>query len=400
VISYSLRSILCVPLKAKGRVIGVIYADTRFKVGLFTQADRDLLIAFADQASVAIENARLFESVTVAKNLMQNVFASITSGVVTTDKEDLITLFNRAAETILGLPADRCLHQPYREALAPLGGALPRLVESVKDKQEAIVAYELEPSDLPERSQATLSLNLAPLKSANKEPLGVAIVLEDLTEKKRFARERQMIRRYLPAELVDVLADLKELRLGGARQEVSILFADIRGFSTYSEQHDPIQVVDAINTYFGLAHVAIQTHRGIVDKYMGDAVLAHFNTPLLPLEDHAWRALRAAWEIKQRIEEFHATIPAVDRLQFGIGVNTGEAVAGNVGASDRMEYTLIGDAVNLAKRLQENAVSQQILVGQRTYELVKERVWVNKLPPLQVKGRTALEQVYELVGIK
>ena len=88
------------------------------------------------------------------------------------------------------------------------------------------------------------------------------------------------------------------------------------------------------------------------------------------------------------------------RLEFGIGVNTGEAVAGNVGARDQMEYTLIGDAVNLAKRLQESARPSQILLGQRTYELVKDRIIANKLPPIQVKGRSAFEQVYELVGLK
>jgi class 3 adenylate cyclase len=245
-----------------------------------------------------------------------------------------------------------------------------------------------------------LSLNVAPLKNANNETLGVAIVMDDLTEKKRFERERAMVKRYLPSELVDSLADLEELRLGGAREEVSIFFADIRGFTTYSEQHDPEQVVEAINTYFTLAHKAIRANCGIVDKYMGDAVMAHYNTPLRPQADHAWLAVKTAWETKKIIEEYHQTVKATARLEFGVGVNTGEAVAGNVGAQEQMEYTLIGDAVNLAKRLQESAKPRQILLGQRTFELVKDRVVANKLPPLQVKGRMAFEQVYELIGFK
>ena len=200
--------------------------------------------------------------------------------------------------------------------------------------------------------------------------------------------------------LVDSLADLEELRLGGAREEVSIFFADIRGFTTYSEQHDPEQVVEAINTYFTLAHKAIRANCGIVDKYMGDAVMAHYNTPLQPQADHAWLAVKTAWETKKIIKEYHQTMKATARLEFGVGVNTGEAVAGNVGAQDQMEYTLIGDAVNLAKRLQESAKPRQILLGQRTFELVKDRVVANKLPPIQVKGRTAFEQVYELIELK
>jgi PAS domain S-box-containing protein len=399
VVSYSLRSILCVPLKAKGKVTGVIYADNRIKTGLFTRADRDILSAFANQAAVAIENARLFESVSIAYNLMDNVFASITSGVITTDEDDHITLFNPAAETILGVKAASCMDVPYNQVLPTLGKALPRLVENVRSTEEAIVAHDLEP-ELPGRGTVSLSLNVAPLKNANNETLGVAIVMDDLTEKKRFERERAMVKRYLPSELVDSLADLEELHLGGAREEVSIFFADIRGFTTYSEQHDPEQVVEAINTYFTLAHKAIRANCGIVDKYMGDAVMAHYNTPLQPQADHAWLAVKTAWETKKIIEEYHQTSKATARLEFGVGVNTGEAVAGNVGAQEQMEYTLIGDAVNLAKRLQESAKPRQILLGQRTFELVRDRVVANKLPPLQVKGRTAFEQVYELVELK
>jgi len=399
VVSYSLRSILCVPLQFKEKVTGVIYADNRIKTGLFTEADRDLLSTFANQAAVAIENARLFESVAMAKNLMDNVFASITSGVITTDRDDRITLFNPAAETILDVQAESCLDIPYTQVLPTLGETLPTLVENVKSTETAIVAHEMEP-ELPERGRVNLSLNVAPLKDGNDEMLGVAIVMDDLTEKKRFERERAMVKRYLPSELVDSLASLRELHLGGARAEVSIFFADIRGFTTYSEQHDPEQVVEAINTYYSLAHKAIRTNRGIVDKYMGDAVMAHYNTPLQPQADHAWLAVRTAWQTRQLIEEYHQSVDAETRLEFGIGVNTGEAVAGNVGARDRMEYTLIGDAVNVAKRLQESARPSQIILGQRTFELVKDRVVVNKLPPIQVRGRTAFEQVYELVELK
>ncbi|UCC62020.1 MAG: GAF domain-containing protein [Anaerolineae bacterium] len=399
VVSYSLRSILCVPLKAKEKVTGVIYADNRIKTGLFTEADRDLLSTFANQAAVAIENARLFESVAMAKNLMDNVFASITSGVITTDRDDRITLLNPAAETILDVQAESCLDILYTQILPTLGETLPTLVENVKSTETAIVAHEMEP-ELPERGLVNLSLNLAPLKEANDETLGVAIVMDDLTEKKRFERERAMVKRYLPSELVDSLASLRELHLGGARAEVSIFFADIRGFTTYSEQHNPEQVVEAINTYYSLAHKAIRANRGIVDKYMGDAVMAHYNTPLQPHADHAWLAVRTAWQTRQLIEEYHQSVGAETRLEFGIGVNTGEAVAGNVGARDRMEYTLIGDAVNVAKRLQESAKPSQIILGQRTFELVKDRVVVNKLPPIQVRGRTAFEQVYELVELK
>ena len=399
VVSYSLRSILCVPLKVKDKVTGVIYADNRIKAGLFTERDRDLLAAFADQAAMAIENARLFESVVIAKNLMDNVFASIASGVITTDVMDKITLFNRAAASILGVPALQSIGASYHDVLLALGESLQPLVEEVKVKEQEYIAYEVEP-ELPQRGTVSLSMNLSPLKDAQEETLGVAIVIDDLTEKKRFERERTMVKRYLPSELVDRLADLKELRLGGTRQLITTFFADIRGFTTYSEQHDPEQVVEVINNYFSMAAKIIRANKGIVDKYLGDAVMAHFGTPLHPIPDHALQAVRTAWAIKQAMNEYHKSISPANRLNFGMGVNTGEAVVGNVGGEDQMEYTPIGDAVNLAKRLQESAKPGQILLSQSTYEKVKDYVEVNALQPIQVKGRTAFEQVYELVGIK
>jgi PAS domain S-box-containing protein len=399
VVSYSLRSILCVPLKVKDKITGVIYSDNRIKAGLFTERDRDLLAAFADQAAMAIENARLFENVVIAKNLMDNVFASIASGVITTDAMDKITLFNRAAASILSVPAEQSIGASYHDVLSTLEGGLRPLVEEVKVKEQEYIAYEFEP-ELPQRGAVSLSMNLSPLKDAQEETLGVAIVIDDLTEKKRFERERAMVKRYLPSELVDRLADLKELRLGGTRQLITTFFADIRGFTTYSEQHDPEQVVEVINSYFSMAAKIIRAKKGIVDKYLGDAVMAHFGTPLHPIADHALQAVRTAWAIKQAMDEYHKSVPPADRFSFGMGVNTGEAVVGNVGGEDQMEYTPIGDAVNLAKRLQERALPDQILLSRSTYEKVKDQVKVNALQPIQVKGRMAFEQVYELVGIK
>ncbi len=399
VVGFNLRSILCVPLKVKDKTIGVIYAENRLRTGLFTNVDRNLLSAFANEAAVAIENAKLFEGVTQAKNLMQNIFASITSGVITIGSDDRIALFNTAAEKILGVSADNCLQVAYTKILNPVAESFTALVEQVKKDHKPITAHEME-SVIMDRGEVNLSVNLAPLIDDNMKPYGVAIVVNDVTERKRFERERSMVKRYLPSQLVDSLADLKELRLGGARQEVSIFFGDIRGFTGYSEVHDATEVVDAINTIFSLVHQTIRLNNGIVDKYMGDAVMAHYNTPLLPQKDHAWLAVKTAWAAQEVLRKHRVENPTVDELHMGIGVNTGHAVAGNIGASDHMDYTLMGDAVNLAKRLQENAKPLQILVSQRTYELVRDRVLVNKCKPLKVKGRIALEQVYELTGLR
>jgi len=398
VVSYSLRSILCVPLRVRDQVIGVMYADNRIKSGLFGERERDLLAIFANQAAVAIDNARLFARISYAQRLMANIFASIPSGVITTDTLDKITLFNRAAESILGVQTGDCQGHHYREALVPLDAVLPPLVDQVKRTDTAIQDFEAEP-EIPGRGQISLNVTLSPLKDAENETQGVAIVFNDVTERKRFERERGMVKRYLPAELVDSLADMQELHLGGTREEVTILFADIVGFTSYSERRDPEQVVETINRYYEQITRIIRENEGIVDKYEGDAVMAHYGTPLRPLEDHAWKAVLTAWKSRLAIRAYHEQIDPDDRLYLKFGINTGEAVAGNVGGQEQMDYTLIGDAVNLSRRLQENATGDQILLGKNTYLLVQDKVKARELEPLQVKGREAKAEVYEVIDL-
>jgi adenylate cyclase len=311
---------------------------------------------------------------------------------------DKITLFNRAAEAILGIqPGD---HQgiPYRQALLPLDAVLPPLVDQVKATDVPIEGFEAEPQ-VPGRGQISLNVTLSPLKDAENETQGVAIVFNDVTERKRFERERAMVKRYLPTELVDSFATLEELRLGGERAQVTILFADISGFTSYSERHDPEQVVETINSYYEHITRIIRENQGIVDKYEGDAVMAHYGTPLLPIRDHAWKAVLTAWKSRLAIRAYHEQIDLEERLYLKFGINTGDAVAGNVGGQEQMDYTLIGDAVNLSRRLQENATGDQILLGKNTYELVKDKVAVRQLEELQVKGREALAEVYEVIDL-
>jgi len=394
---HSLRSIICVPIRVDGRIEGVVYADNRLATDIFSETDRDFTAALASQAAAALENARLFENVTRARNLMRNVFESITSAVLATDERGRISLVNRAAEALLGPPAQALPGSGYARLGTVLDGQLAQLFDEMYARG-APVARDVIEGELAPRGRVYLSASAAPLTDAAGEPIGAVMVLDDRTEAVRFERERGMVRRYLPEALLDSFATLAEVRLGGARSTVSVVFADIRGFTTFSERRDPSEVVDAINTYFGFAAGAVNANAGIVDKYMGDAVMAHFNSPLLPCADHAWRAVRTAWETLALMQRHNAA--SGEGLQFGIGVNTGTALAGNVGGLERMEYTLIGDAVNLAKRLQENAAPGQVLLGEATYAAVRERVHARPVGALAVKGRAAAAPAWELRGLR
>jgi adenylate cyclase len=217
-------------------------------------------------------------------------------------------------------------------------------------------------------------------------------------------REKQAIRdlfqRYVNPTVVERLVKGRDhLALGGIRQQVSVMFADLRGFTAFSEHQPPEALVEILNQYFALAVEAILAQEGTLDKFMGDAIMAFFNAPL-PQANHTLRAAQAALAMQRTIIE-HNLIKAVHRpLNFGIGLHTGPAVVGNIGTAQQMNYTAIGDTVNLAKRLQENAQEGQILLSQAAYEALKDVAVVRDLGPLTVKGRTAAEHVYVLIDLK
>ncbi|MCX7683435.1 MAG: GAF domain-containing protein, partial [Anaerolineae bacterium] len=280
VIGYNLRSILCVPLRVRGRVTGVIYADNRILTGLFSDHDRDLLAAFANQAAIAIENARLFESVSNAKKLMDNIFASIASGVITTDIHDQVTLCNRAAERLLHKPGSSIVGTPLAEALPLLAKEFKAEIERVKQSGERLPEFERKVIH-PERGQLILRANLSPLKDADDKMQGLAFVVDDLTEQRRLEAHYQMFRRILPPAVVEQLpSDPTELKLGGQRQEITSLFADIRGFTGFSQQQMPEKLVEILNRYLEIGGEAVLSEEGTLDKILGDCVVALFNAPL------------------------------------------------------------------------------------------------------------------------
>jgi adenylate cyclase len=403
VIGYNLRSILCVPLRFREQVTGVIYADNRIRAGLFGDSDRDLLAALADQAAIAIENARLFEQVklqleqiTEMKALMDNVFTSIPSGVISTDVEDIITLFNRAAELILAVPTYRAIHQPFRTVL-PMKGRLSSLIEEVKRKERPVVAYE--DIKLPGRGQVNLSLSAAPLKDPEDVTTGVAIVVDDLTEKKKLEAKREVFRRMVSRTVFDNLPDNPEqLKLGGVRREITVMFADIRKFTTFAEKLAPEHLIEVLNQYLKIGGDAVLAQDGTLDKFMGDQIMGIFNSPN-DLPDHTLAAVRSALAMQSAIAAHSQTMPESERLSFGVGINCGAAIVGYVGTEDKSDYTAVGDVVNYGKRLQENARGGQILLSQSAYEQVKDRVITNALEPIQVKGRSTAEPVYEVVAL-
>lgn len=404
IIAFNLRSILCVPLKVKNDLIGVIYTDNRIRNGIFTESERDLLGAFANQAAIAIDNARLFASlrrtlaeVTELKNMMDNIFASIPSGVITADIEDKVILCNRAAENILGQTIPQILGRKIDDILPSIANALIPQVAAVRSTDTSIADFEISHS-LPQRGPVDWRFNLSPLKDANQTTQGVAIVLDDLTERKRLEAQRKLFERMVSPAVIQQL-DPNSLALGGKRTDITVLFADIRGFTSFSEAISPEQLVSVLNRYLAAGAEAVLDEEGTIDKFLGDAVMAWFNAPI-PQPDHTLRAVRAALKLRDRIAELHAALPLEAHLAFGVGIHYGDAVLGLIGTEKRLEYTAIGDSVNTTKRLQENAGKNQIVISQAAYERVQDQIIVQQMEPMTVKGKREAIPVYEVLGLK
>lgn len=404
VVAFNLRSILCVPLKAKNELIGVIYADNRIRAGIFADSEKHLLEAFANQAAVALENARLFsslkhtlEEVTALKNLMDNVFASIASGVITADVQDQITLTNRAAEKILGYASSEIVGHMLNETLASVSKVLEPHLAEVRQTDKQIVDLEIS-HNFPKRGNVDWRFNLSPLKNAEQKTQGVAIVLDDLTERKKLEAQRRLFERMVSPAVIEQI-NPNELQLGGKRTDITALFADIRGFTTFSEARAPEELVRVLNRYLAAMAEAVLAEEGTIDKFMGDAIMAWYNAPI-PQPDHTLRAVKTALLIRESVEKLYTELPEDSHLAFGVGIHYGDAVLGLIGTEKKLEYTAISDTVNTAKRLQENSARNQILISKQAYDRVKDDVEVLAHADMTVKGKTQVMQVFEVTGLK
>jgi adenylate cyclase len=218
--------------------------------------------------------------------------------------------------------------------------------------------------------------------------------------------EKEMIKRafsrYVAREVVDeILKDPEQLALTGARREVTVLFCDIRGFTATSELLQPEEVVELLNEFYELMIETTFKYDGTLDKFLGDGVMAVFGAPLYR-PDHALMAAKAALAMQAGIRELSARRVRTGRppVSVGIGLNTGEVIAGTVGSDTRMEYTVVGDSVNLAARLEGCAVPGQILVSAETYARLNGAVRGQALGRFDVKGKDKWVEVCELMGLK
>jgi adenylate cyclase len=210
---------------------------------------------------------------------------------------------------------------------------------------------------------------------------------------------RQTFERFVhPSVVEQLLQDPSQVKLGGKLQEITVLFTDLEGFTAFSEQTDPEKLLSVLNSYHALVVKIIQQFGGTVDKFIGDGVMALYNTPL-PMENHALAAVQTAICIRNEVADFHQQLDPAYRMNINFGIHTGAAVVGNVGATNIMQFSAVGDTVNLAARLQGLSKNNQVLISEATYRQTAEALKVNLIGNQNVKGRQESVMVYEVLEI-
>jgi adenylate cyclase len=261
--------------------------------------------------------------------------------------------------------------------------------------------YNLLSANQVEQIERSTNLTVNPLTNPEGGVRGGLVVLEDISQEKRL--KTTMYRYLTPHVAEQVMALGEDTLMVGERKEVTILFCDIRGYTSLTENIGAAEVVSLLNQYFETMVEAVFNYEGTLDKFIGDALMAVFGAPL-SLEDHAWRAVQSALDMRQRLAEFNQRriIQAQPQINIGIGISSGEVVSGNIGSHKRMDYTVIGDSVNLSARLEEvtKEYKCEIILSEFTYSLCGERIHVRELDKIRVKGKNQAVKIYELIDAR
>jgi len=389
------RSILCVPVVNKaGKVIGVTQALNK-RGGPFSEDDESRLKAFTAQIAIGLENAKLFGDVQAMKNYNESMLQSMSNGVITFDEEGENKTCNAAGERIMRSRAKEMLG---KKADAIFGEKNTWLVEMIQRVEETDVGEALDDTELTIGDEkVSVNVTVLPMQSGEETSLGTLVMLEDISDAKK---AKSTLSRYMdPALAAQMLAGgNQDDILGGKDTVATVLFSDVRSFTTITEQLGAQGTVALLNEYFEIMVDCISEQGGMLDKFIGDAIMAAFGIPL-GHEDDEDRGLKAGINMIKSLWEWNATREAKGDMpiDMGLGLNTGNIVAGNIGSSKRMDYTMIGDGVNLAARLESacKQYSARILLSEFTVEKLKGVYRLRDIDKVVVKGKTEPVGVFE-----
>ena len=389
------RSILCVPVVNKaGETIGVTQVLNK-RGGPFTEEDESRLKAFTAQIAIGLENAKLFGDIQSMKNYNERMLQSMSNGVITFDEEGENRTCNQAGARILRIDPRTIIGKSPAEVLGEENRWLVDTIAHVAETDEGESLLDMELVFAGEKVSANVTV--LPMVSGEGASLGTLVMIEDISDAKR---AKSTLSRYMdPGIAAQMLSGGGEDEiLGGKDTTATVLFSDIRGFTTITESLGAQGTVALLNDYFELMVGCISEQGGMLDKFIGDAIMAAFGIPV-GHEDDEDRGLRAGINMIKTLWDWNAEREARGEMpvDMGLGLNTDRIVAGNIGSRKRMDYTMIGDGVNLAARLESacKQYSARILLSEYTVARLKGVYRLREVDKVVVKGKTEPVGVFE-----
>jgi class 3 adenylate cyclase/GAF domain-containing protein len=441
----AMRSVIVLPLITPTGKMGILFLCSR-RPGYYMR-DRFLFLDSLSQlAGGMLHNAQLYRElqeqlrhVEELERYQENIFASMTNLLITTDEKGEVHYFNRAALEALGLEEEHIgkdfselfsgnlskevletikkANKDGRERLG-LQGIITRPQEEpdsrAKEEEESKGAGpEARQSDGgdEEEKEIDFALNISPLQGKRGKREGLTLIFTDQSRERRLQQEmesvveerraiKDMFSRYLSTEIVQTLTERPDLvKPGGDKKRATIFFADIRGYTSFSETKPPEYIIDVLNEYFTQAVEVIIGHKGYIDKFIGDAIMAAWGVPIYSEVEDAIAAVSCAVELQELIRSTDRSFFTGDaaNLSVGIGMHTGDLVAGNLGSNRRMDYSVIGDTVNVASRLEGIAGRGEVVITETTGELVRDHFEMEEREAVKVKGKIKPIRIYNVV---
>jgi len=395
---YITKSILCVPVfNSNNKVIGVIQAINKYEND-FNSDDLDILTGFASQIRIAIENAKLFDQIQGMKNHLDILVQNLDNGIVTIDESLMINTVNDTFNRMFKLNRTQDLTNTHihdlSNSLKPLFSFCQDTISTgEKNYQEELILK------LNTKNSLTINISILPMQDAKGKVIGAIAVFSDISKEKRI---QSNLSRYIPQHLVKQVMNHDNLSLlKGNYSKCSILFSDVRNFTTLTEEFGAIQIVELLNKYFEAMITSVHKYNGILDKYIGDAIMTVFGVPYANISD-AKNAVNCALDMFSMLSNLNKTNTELPILNIGIGISTGHVVSGNIGAEKRFEYTVIGDSVNIAARLESatKVYNVDLLICEETYNEVKADFHCREIDTLLVKGKNIPVKVFTVISDK
>lgn len=406
---------IALPVSTGEKVLGVLFLNA-LDADFYHRKRFSFLDSFCKLAGGMLHNAILMQElkdylkeIEDLKLYQENIFSSMTNLLVTTDRDRRIHYYNAVAGEEFSLSEEH-IGKEFRDVFkTSMDKKILKTIDETQEEEKEILGvegiYHTEKKDID------FSLNVSPLKGRHGEFQGTTLLFTDQSKERalhekmsQVVEERRVIKdmfsRYLSSEVVKRLMESPDLiKPGGDKKVATIFFADIRGYTSFSEGKDPEYVISILNEFFSWAVNIVMEHKGYIDKFIGDCIMAAWGVPLWTEKEDAIQAVSCALKIQEQVASEGRVFFTGDakHLKVGIGMHTGPLVAGNLGSSQKMNYTVIGDTVNIAARLEGVAESGDVIITQNTRDYLDDLFVLEKRKAVQVKGKAKPIPIYNIV---